>query len=413
MTMLQFENVDLSAAKIMVIGVGGGGCNAVNRMIVSGLKGVEFMAVNTDQQVLNRSRAEVKVTIGQKLTRGLGAGGNPEIGQKSAEENIDDIIKHIKDRDMIFITAGMGGGTGTGAAPVIAKAAKESGALTVGVVSKPFGFEQRRRAEQADLGIKFLKKYVDSLVVIPNDKLLQMDDVRLTVTQAFELADDVLKLGVQGISDLINEEGIINCDFADVKTVMQDRGLAHMGVGRGSGENMIDDAINEVIASPLLDTSLDGAKALLLNITSGDDIGMMDVDYIARKIGESVDPDVNLIFGMVPKEDMQGSIVLTVIATGIDDDHSPELADSESSDNDVAPIPNPATSSDAFSIGNAGGLNPAYRDISRGEAEKRVVDNSNDLNAVEDENTARAAEKNIEDKFRQASAFDIPNFLKR
>lgn len=413
MTMLQFENVDLSAAKIMVIGVGGGGCNAVNRMIVSGLKGVEFMAVNTDQQVLNRSRAEVKVTIGQKLTRGLGAGGNPEIGQKSAEENIDDIIKHIKDRDMIFITAGMGGGTGTGAAPVIAKAAKESGALTVGVVSKPFGFEQRRRAEQADLGIKFLKKYVDSLVVIPNDKLLQMDDVRLTVTQAFELADDVLKLGVQGISDLINEEGIINCDFADVKTVMQDRGLAHMGVGRGSGENMIDDAINEVIASPLLDTSLDGAKALLLNITSGDDIGMMDVDYIARKIGESVDPDVNLIFGMVPKEDMQGSIVLTVIATGIDDDHSPELADSESSDNDVAPIPNPATSSDAFSIGNAGGLNPAYRDISRGEAEKRVVDNSNDLNVVEDENTARAAEKNIEDKFRQASAFDIPNFLKR
>ncbi len=413
MTMLQFENVDLSAAKIMVIGVGGGGCNAVNRMIVSGLKGVEFMAVNTDQQVLNRSRAEVKVTIGQKLTRGLGAGGNPEIGQKSAEENIDDILKHIKDRDMIFITAGMGGGTGTGAAPVIAKAAKESGALTVGVVSKPFSFEQRRRSEQADLGIKFLKKYVDSLVVIPNDKLLQMEDLKLTVTQAFQLADDVLKLGVQGISDLINEEGIINCDFADVKTVMQDRGLAHMGVGRGSGENMIDDAINEVIASPLLDTSLDGAKALLLNITSGDDIGMMDVDYIARKIGESVDPDVNLIFGMVPKEDMQGSIVLTVIATGIDDDHLPELTDSETSGNDVAPVPNPTASFDNFSVGNAGRPNPEYRNMSRHEAAKEVVDDLNRSNAAEEANAAREAEKEIEDKFKSASAFDIPNFLKR
>lgn len=413
MTMLQFENVDLSAAKIMVIGVGGGGCNAVNRMIVSGLKGVEFMAVNTDQQVLNRSRAEVKVTIGQKLTRGLGAGGNPEIGQKSAEENIDDILKHIKDRDMIFITAGMGGGTGTGAAPVIAKAAKESGALTVGVVSKPFSFEQRRRSEQADLGIKFLKKYVDSLVVIPNDKLLQMEDLKLTVTQAFQLADDVLKLGVQGISDLINEEGIINCDFADVKTVMQDRGLAHMGVGRGSGENMIDDAINEVIASPLLDTSLDGAKALLLNITSGDDIGMMDVDYIARKIGESVDPDVNLIFGMVPKEDMQGSIVLTVIATGIDDDHLPELTDSETSGNDVAPVPNPTASFDNFSVGNAGRPNPEYRNMSRHEAAKEVVDDLSRSNAAEEANAAREAEKEIEDKFKSASAFDIPNFLKR
>lgn len=413
MTMLQFENVDLSAAKIMVIGVGGGGCNAVNRMIVSGLKGVEFMAVNTDQQVLNRSRAEVKVTIGQKLTRGLGAGGNPEIGQKSAEENIDDILKHIKDRDMIFITAGMGGGTGTGAAPVIAKAAKESGALTVGVVSKPFSFEQRRRSEQADLGIKFLKKYVDSLVVIPNDKLLQMEDLKLTVTQAFQLADDVLKLGVQGISDLINEEGIINCDFADVKTVMQDRGLAHMGVGRGSGENMIDDAINEVIASPLLDTSLDGAKALLLNITSGDDIGMMDVDYIARKIGESVDPDVNLIFGMVPKEDMQGSIVLTVIATGIDDDHLPELTDSETSGNDVAPVPNSTAFFNNFSVGNAGGPNPEYRNMSRDEAAKKVVDDLSKSNAAEEANAAREAEKEIEDKFKSASAFDIPNFLKR
>lgn len=413
MTMLQFENVDLSAAKIMVIGVGGGGCNAVNRMIVSGLKGVEFMAVNTDQQVLNRSRAEVKVTIGQKLTRGLGAGGNPEIGQKSAEENIDDILKHIKDRDMIFITAGMGGGTGTGAAPVIAKAAKESGALTVGVVSKPFSFEQRRRSEQADLGIKFLKKYVDSLVVIPNDKLLQMEDLKLTVTQAFQLADDVLKLGVQGISDLINEEGIINCDFADVKTVMQDRGLAHMGVGRGSGENMIDDAINEVIASPLLDTSLDGAKALLLNITSGDDIGMMDVDYIARKIGESVDPDVNLIFGMVPKEDMQGSIVLTVIATGIDDDHFPELTDSETSGNDVAPVPNSTAFFNNFSVGNAGGPNPECRNMSRDEAAKEVVDDLSRSNAAEEANAAREAEKEIEDKFKSASAFDIPNFLKR
>ena len=261
--------------------------------------------------------------------------------------------------------------------------------------------------------IKFLKKYVDSLVVIPNDKLLQMEDLKLTVTQAFQLADDVLKLGVQGISDLINEEGIINCDFADVKTVMQDRGLVHMGVSRGSGENMIDDAINEVIASPLLDTSLDGAKALLLNITSGDDIGMMDVDYIARKIGESVDPDVNLIFGMVPKEDMQGSIVLTVIATGIDDDHLPELTDSETSGNDVAPVPNSTAFFNNFSVGNAGGPNPEYRNMSRDEAAKEVVDDLSKSNAAEEANAAREAEKEIEDKFKSASAFDIPNFLKR
>ncbi len=317
---------------------------------------------------------------------------------------------------MIFITAGMGGGTGTGAAPVIAKAAKESGALTVGVVSKPFSFEKRKRAEQADLGIKFLKKYVDSLVVIPNDKLLEIADENLKVKQAFEMADDVLKLGVQGISDLINEDGIINCDFADVKTVMSDRGLAHMGVGRGSGENMIDDAISEVIASPLLETSLDGAKAVLLNITSGDDIGMMDVEYIAKTIGESVDPDVNLIFGMVEKEEMQGNISLTVIATGIDDDRSMEFSEHAGS---RQPAEEDVSAEREYTVGGMSGL-PSYEANDRDEALKKAIDNLyDDVNEPENRNgdavanMINEAEKEIEDKFRQASAFDIPNFLKR
>jgi cell division protein FtsZ len=253
--MLQFEISEQNTAQIKVIGVGGGGSNAVNRMIDSGLKGVNFIAVNTDKQALASSRAETKLQIGEKLTKGLGAGANPEVGQKAAEENIDDVNKFIAGSDMVFITAGMGGGTGTGAAPIIAKAAKDMGILTVGVVTKPFTFEGKKRRDHADLGVTFLKKYVDSLVVVPNDKLLQIADKNTSMLEAFSMADEVLKQGVQGISDLIQDAGLINLDFADVKTVMSDRGIAHMGVGRGTGETRVADAVKAAIESPLLETS--------------------------------------------------------------------------------------------------------------------------------------------------------------
>ncbi len=318
--MLQFEVNEQSNAQIKVIGVGGGGCNAVNRMIESGLKGVNFMAINTDKQALTKSMAETKLQIGEKLTKGLGAGANPEIGQKAAEENIEDLTKFIQGADMVFITAGMGGGTGTGAAPIIAKAAKDMGILTIGVVTKPFKFEGRKRKNHAEQGITYLKKYVDSLVVIPNDKLLAVADRSTTMLQAFGLADEVLKQGVQGISDLIADSGLINLDFADVKTVMSDRGIAHMGVGRGKGEDKVAQAVKGAIESPLLETTINGAKAILLNITGGFDIGMMEVSDIADAIEDAADDDVILIFGTSIKEDMQDEVIVTVIATGFESD---------------------------------------------------------------------------------------------
>ena len=246
--MLQFETNDNTLQEIKVIGVGGGGCNAINRMIESGMKGVTFIAVNTDKQALSKNRAETKIQIGEKLTKGLGAGGNPEIGQKSAEENLEDLEKFVTGSDMVFITCGMGGGTGTGAAPIIAKIAKDMGILTVGVVTKPFRFEGKKRGEHAELGIKFLKKYVDSLVVIPNDKLLETVEEQTSLLDAFAMADDVLKLGVQSISDIIVDDALINLDFADVTTIMKDRGVVHMGVGYGSGENKLDDAVKGAVA---------------------------------------------------------------------------------------------------------------------------------------------------------------------
>ena len=276
--MLQFEmNEPNVAARIKVVGVGGGGCNAVNRMIDSGIKGVSFMAINTDRQALDRCKAETKLQIGEKLTKGLGAGGNPEVGQKSAEENIEDISKFIGDSDMVFVTAGMGGGTGTGAAPIIAKIAKDSGSLTVGVVTKPFSFEGKKRGEHAELGIKFLKKYVDSLVIVPNDKLLLEAGKDTSLLEAFNLADEVLKQGVQGISDIITDDSLINLDFADVQTVMKDKGVAHMGVGRGKGEERVNDAVRSATESPLLETSISGARSILLNIAGGPDITIQDV----------------------------------------------------------------------------------------------------------------------------------------
>ena len=314
--MLQFETGVYKPAVIKVIGVGGGGCNAVNRMMEAGLKGVQFIAVNTDKQALNRCKAETKVQIGEKLTRGLGAGGNPEVGQRSAEETLEEIQALLEGADMTFITAGMGGGTGTGAAPIIAKASKDMGILTVGVVTKPFAFEGRKRKTQAELGLNFLKKYVDSLVVVPNDKLLETCEKNTTMIEAFNMADDVLRQGVQGISDLISEFALINVDFADVKSVMTDRGIAHMGTGRGKGENRAKDAVTSAIESPLLETTIAGARAILLYVSGGYDLGMLEVNEIASMVEEQADENAILIFGAAVSEEMNDEVAITVIATG-------------------------------------------------------------------------------------------------
>lgn len=317
--MLQFEtNLDKSAV-IKVIGVGGGGCNAVNRMVEAELKGVEFIAVNTDRQALNRCLSETKIQIGEKLTRGLGAGANPEIGQKAAEETLDEITTLLEGADMVFLTAGMGGGTGTGAAPIIAKAAKDMGILTVGVVTKPFTFEGAKRRRQAELGIGFLKKYVDSLVIVPNDKLLANCEKNTSMIQAFKMADDVLRQGVQGISDLISEHALINVDFADVKSVMTDRGVAHMGVGHASGDDRAQNAVKAAIESPLLETTIQGAKAILLYVAGGYDLGMLEVSQLATLVQEQADEDCILIFGAAVDESMEDEIAVTVIATGFDE----------------------------------------------------------------------------------------------
>ena len=316
--MLQFEVSESNLQEIKVIGVGGGGCNAINRMIEAGMQGVTFIAVNTDKQALARNRAETKVQIGEKLTKGLGAGGNPEVGQKSAEENLEDLQKFISGSDMVFITCGMGGGTGTGAAPIIAKIAKDMGILTVGVVTKPFRFEGKKRGEHAELGIKFLKKYVDSLVVVPNDKLLETVKEQTSLLEAFSLADDVLRQGVQGISDIIVDDALINLDFADVTTIMKDRGIVHMGVGRGSGENKLDDAVSNAINSPLLETKISGARAVLINITGGRGLTMYDVDRVASRIEEEADDNAIIILGTSIKEEMQDEIAITVIAAGFE-----------------------------------------------------------------------------------------------
>ncbi len=318
--MLEFD-VDMEQfAQIKVIGVGGGGNNAVNRMIESGLKGVEFIAVNTDKQALYTSKAEHKIQIGEKLTKGLGAGANPDVGRKAAEESREDICKLLQGADMVFVTAGMGGGTGTGAAPIVAEIAKEMGILTVGVVTKPFTFEGKRRLTHAEQGIEDLKGRVDTLVTIPNDRLLQVIEKKTTMLEAFRIADDILKQGVQGISDLIAVPGLVNLDFADVKTIMLEQGLAHMGIGRASGENRAVEAAKQAIQSPLLETSIQGAKGVLLNITGGSGLGLFEVNEAAELVTQAADDDANIIFGAVINEDLKDEIRITVIATGFEKD---------------------------------------------------------------------------------------------
>ena len=306
-------------AKIKVVGVGGGGNNAVNRMVEEGVRGIEFIALNTDKQALYSSRAETKLQLGEKITKGLGAGANPEIGSKSAEENRNEITEALKGADMIFITAGMGGGTGTGAAPVVAEIARELGILTVGVVTKPFTFEGKKRLTQAEKGIIELKDKVDTLVTIPNDRLLQIADKKTTMAQAFMMADEVLRHGIQGISDLISVPNLINLDFADVKTIMLDKGIAHMGIGQASGDNRATEAAKLAIKSPLLETSIEGAKSVLLNITGGGDLGIFEVNEAADLIRQSVDQDANIIFGAGIDESLGDSIKITVIATGFEE----------------------------------------------------------------------------------------------
>jgi cell division protein FtsZ len=316
--MLEFD-MDLDQfAAIKVIGVGGGGNNAVNRMIAAGLQGVEFISVNTDAQALLLSQAPYRIQIGEKLTKGLGAGANPEVGEKAAQESREELLKALKGADMIFITAGMGGGTGTGAAPIVAECAKEVGALTVGVVTRPFGFEGRRRQSQAERGIAKLKEAVDTLITIPNDRLMQVVDKRTSIVEAFRIADDVLRQGVQGISDLIAVPGLINLDFADVKTIMQETGSALMGIGVGSGDNRAVAAAEAAIKSPLLETSIEGAKGVLLNITGGASLGLFEVNEAAEIIARAADPEANIIFGAVIDETYDDQVRVTVIATGFD-----------------------------------------------------------------------------------------------
>ncbi len=305
-------------ATIKVIGVGGAGNNAVNRMIEAGIRNVEFIAVNTDRQTLNESKASSKIQIGEKLTRGLGAGANPDIGAQAAEESRGEIAEVLKGADMVFVTAGMGGGTGTGAASIVAATAKELGILTIGVVTKPFTFEGKKRLAQAERGVTSLKGKVDTLVVIPNDKLLQVIDRKTSMVEAFRMADDVLRQGVQGISDLISVPGVINLDFADVRTIMLNQGMAHMGIGSASGENRAEDAAKQAIQSPLLETSIEGARGIIINITGGSDMGLHEANTAAELVQRSADPEANIIFGTVIDDSMGDELQITVIATGFE-----------------------------------------------------------------------------------------------
>ena len=386
--MLQIETEMEKAAVIKVIGVGGGGCNAVNRMVEAGLQGVEFIAVNTDRQALNRCLAETKIQIGEKLTRGLGAGANPEVGQRAAEETLDEISAIIDGADMIFVTAGMGGGTGTGAAPIIAKTARDMGILTVGVVTKPFSFEGAKRKKQAELGIGFLKRYVDSLVVVPNDKLLQNCEKNTSMLDAFRMADDVLRQGGQGISDLISDFALINVDFADVKSVMTDRGIAHMGTGKGHGENRAKDAVKSAIESPMLETTIEGAKAILLYVSGGYDLGMLEVSEIAGMVEEQADRDCILIFGAAVNEEMEDEIAITVIATGfgegLEKEEEPQQAPSRGLSQENPKKEEPKTVEEDVVFGQVEGLDGTERTLQ-------------DILSDEEEGTSK---------------FEIPDFLK-
>ena len=306
-------------ANIKVIGVGGAGNNAVNRMIEANVQGVDFLAANTEVQILDTSKAEKKLQLGEKLTKGLGAGAKPEIGEAAAEESKEEIMKALQGADMVFVTAGMGGGTGTGGAPIVAECAKEMGALTVAVVTKPFIFEGTVRMRNANSGIEYLKEKVDTIIIVPNERLLQALDKKVSIQDAFRMADDVLRQGVQGISDLITVPGVINLDFADVKTIMTDQGEALMGIGTASGENRAVDAAKAAISSPLLERTIDGAKGIIISVTGSDDLGLLEINEAAQIISDAADPDANIIWGTSINSEMGDEVRITVIATGFED----------------------------------------------------------------------------------------------
>ena len=341
-------------AVIKVVGIGGGGTNAVNRMINSGLQGVEFIAVNTDAQALQMCDADQKIHIGEKITRGLGAGADPKIGAEAAEENKADIEESLRGADMVFVTAGKGGGTGTGAAPVVAKIARESGALTVGVVTRPFAFEGRRRSTYAEEGIKKLRENVDALITIPNDRLLDVAEKRTTMMDAFKMADDVLRKGVQGITDLITVPGLINLDFADVRTIMRDSGSALMGIGSSNSENRASEAAKAAISSPLLEASIEGATGIILNITGGSDLGLFEVNEAAEIVHNAAHQEANLIFGSVVDEGFGDRVNVTVIATGFDqrmaNQRRSERPGLEFDEEELAPPPSSTQEGDPLDI---------------------------------------------------------------
>ena len=321
----EFDHEYENSVKIKVVGVGGGGGNAINRMVLSEIQKVEFISINTDRQALFRSQATQKIQIGEKLTKGMGAGSLPEKGQRAAEESNEEILTALQGTDMVFITAGMGGGTGTGAAPVIAKIAKEMGILTVGIVTKPFAFEGKRRMDQAESGIASLREHVDSLVIIPNERLKYVSEQKITLVNAFQVADDVLRQGVQSISDLIQIPGLVNLDFADVTSVMKDAGCAHMGMGTGTGKDKAEIAAQSAIASPLLETSINGAKGVVINITSSPDIGLEDIELASSMIAQAAHPDANIIWGAALDENLNDEMRITVIATGFSGDSGYDL----------------------------------------------------------------------------------------
>ena len=328
----EFANEQTDIVQINVVGVGGGGGNAVNRMVEAGVRGVEFVAINTDKAALIKSLANKKLQIGDKTTAGMGAGGNPNNGHAAAEESRDEIAAAIRDADMIFITAGMGGGTGTGAAPIVASIAKELGILTVGIVTKPFGFEGTRRMTQAEAGIAALSEHVDSLVVVPNDRLKFVSQEKITFKNAFIIADDVLRQGVQSISELINITALVNLDFADVKSVMADAGYAHMGVGVATGRDKAEQAARAAINSPLIETSMENARGVIISITGSEDIGLEEVEMAASIVKEMAHPDANIIWGAQLDENLEDTIRVTVVATGLGDDKK------EEKNNDLASI---------------------------------------------------------------------------
>ncbi len=347
-----------SFARIKVVGVGGGGCNAVNRMIDEGIQGVEFVAINTDAQALLLAKASTRVRIGDKLTRGLGAGGDPEIGKKSAEESAEELYNVLKGSDMVFVTAGLGGGTGTGAAPIVCQIAKEVGALTIGVVTRPFNFEGARRMQSAEAGMTRMKEHADTLIVIPNDRLLQIVDKRSTLTDSFRMADDVLRQGIQGISELITIPGLINLDFADVRAIMSEGGAALMAVGNATGEDRARAAAEQAISSQLLDITIDGARGILFNVTGGPDMTLFEVNQAAAIIRETAHPDVNMIFGAVIDPNMGDKIRITVIATGFERSGVPRRALERPvlrSEGKPAGIPSARPTEDAHVTTTAGG----------------------------------------------------------